>query len=213
MAIDSYRSMDLNSETYTSEIGEGWKRALALSNMIGKTAGNRIQEIESDLLAKFDAATKDDNRFGHWLAKTLRDYKLGKGKKENIATKLADLAQELERTNDFDAARDHYELAGEWFGQIDQESKRVDMIVAVAEAWAKEAEIRMTSGNPSALAALEPYAKAIQIYHNLPGKERPARKINERIAELIQLHEEAEKLAIGEMKPIGIPSLDINEFI
>ena len=33
MAIDSYRSMDLNSETYTSEIGEGWKRALALSNV------------------------------------------------------------------------------------------------------------------------------------------------------------------------------------
>ena len=207
-AIESYRSMDLNAETHTSEIGKGWRRALALSRMMGKTASNHIQEIESDLRTKFDAAAKDDNRFGHWLAETLSEFGLGNGKEENIATKLAAIAQELESTGDVDTARDYYQLAGEWFSQTGQESKRADMTTAIAEAWVKEAESWLSSDSPSAIAAEGCYNKAIQIYREIPRGERQERQVDQRIAELIQLHEGTGKLTLGEMKTITTTGID-----
>ena len=42
--IDSYRSLDLNTETWVTDIGECWKRALTLARMIGTASGKRVEE-------------------------------------------------------------------------------------------------------------------------------------------------------------------------
>ena len=87
------------------------------------------------------------------------------------------------------------------------------MRVSVAEGWAKEAEQRLSSDNPSALAAVDFYDKSIQSYREIPRSEREARRVNERIAELIRIHEEVGKLALDEMGTISTPIEDITETV
>ena len=207
--IDSYRSLDLNTETWVTDIGECWKRALTLARMIHTASGKRVEEIESDLLTKFHSVTRADHFYGHWIAKTLREFILGGNEQESIARKLKTLAEEFEDDGNFHAGRDHYTLAGEWFSAADQIEKQTDMKLAVAEGYAKEAEARMSSDDHSALVAVGFYDNAIQICREIPRAERPARRIDERIAELIQLHGEAGKLALGEMKTFSTPGVDI----
>ena len=212
-AIDSYRSLDLNTETWVPDIGECWKRALTLGRMIRTANGERVEEIESDLIAKLDTATKEDYFFGHWLAKTLREFGLGRNKQDNIAKKLETLAGEFEASGNFHTGREYYTLAGEWFSTAGQGSKETDMKVATAEAWVKEAEARMSSDDPSALVAVGFYDAAIQAYREIPRSERQERQIDQRIAELIRLHEEAGKASLGQMKAISIPGADINKTV
>ena len=212
-AIDSYRSLDLNAETCTTEIGRGWRRATVLTKMLGQGAGARIQEIEAELLTKFNSTTKEDHRLGHWLAETLKEFGLGKNEEENIAKKLEALARELQDEGNFDTGQDYYGLAGEWFGAAGSGAKQVDMTVAVAEGYVKKAEASMSSDTPSALAAVGCYDSAIQTYREIPGRERQARQIDPRIDELIHLHQEAGELALGEMKTVSTPGLDISEMV
>lgn len=208
--IDSYRSLNLTEETWASEVGDCWKRALTLSRMLGEGAGNRTEEMEEHLLAKFRLTTSDDKFFGHWLAETLKEFGLGSGQEDTIAAKLETLAQDFEGGGDFYGGRDHYRLAGEWFRAADQGARQTDMIVAAAEGYVKEAEARMSSDNPSALVAVGSYDGAIQTYREIPRTERQARRIDERIAELMQLYQEAGEMALGEMKTISTPGVDIS---
>ena len=212
-AIDNYRCLDLTEETWPSEIGDCWKRALVLTKMMAAGAGDRIGDFENALEAKFDSVTKENEFYGHWLAETLKEFGLGKNNEKNIAKKLADLGQELETDGKFFAARDYYKLAREWFRDAGQNSKQIDMQVAVAEGWAKEAEQRMSSDNPSALVAVGFYDSAIQTYREIPNIERESRNIGQRVTELIRLHEDAGERALGEMKTISTPTLDISETV
>ena len=212
-AIDSYRSLDVTQETWVTDVGDCWKRALTLTRMLGTGAVDRIKEMEADLRAKLETSTSRDHFFGHWLGKTLKEFGLGKGEEETIAGKLEALADELEKEGNFHAGRNYYSLAGEWFGAADQGSKQTDMTIAVAEGYVKEAEARMSSDNPSALVAVGFYDSAIQTYREIPRAERYARQIDQRIAELIRLHEEAGKASLGEMKAISIPGADISKTV
>ncbi len=212
-AIDSYRSLDLNAKTWPTEIGKSKKRALVLTKMIGQGSGHSIEEIEADLRTKFMSATKEDKRFAHWLAETLKEFGLGRNHEENIADRLESLAHDFELNGDFYTARDYYSLAGEWFGASGQDQKQIDMKVATAEGWAKEAKQRMSSDNPSALAAADFYDNALQIYREIPRSEREAREIGQRIDELIRLLEDAGQLALGEMTTISTAGIDIGETV
>ena len=212
-AIDNYHSLDLNSGTWANEIGKGWKRALILSRMIPTAAGNRTEEIEADLRTKFDSATKEDKRFGHWLAEILIGSGLGKDDQESIAEKLEVLAGEFENDGEFYVSRDYYQLSGQWFGAAGLGPKQTDMLAAKAEGWVKEAEARMSVDHPSALVAADFYESAIQCYRAIPRSERQARQIDQRIAQLTQLHQEVVKLALGEMKTVTTPGIDIGETV
>ena len=211
--IDNYRSLNLTEETWASEVGDCWKRALTLTRMLGEGAGNRIEEMEEYLLAKFRLTTSDDKFFGHWLAETLKEFGMGRSQEEPIAQKLQALAEEMERDGSFYAGRSYYSLAGEWFGAAGQDSKRIDMASAVAEGYVKEAEARMSSDNPSALVAVGFYDGAIQTYREIPRTERQPRGIDERIGELMQLRQEAGEMALGELKAVSIPGPDISRTV
>ena len=174
-AIDSYRSINLTEETWASEVGDCWKRALTLTRMLGEGAEDHIQEMEEYLLAKFGLTTSDDKFFGHWLAETLKEFGMGRNQEEPIAEKLEVLAQGFEEGGDFYGGRDYYRLAGEWFRAAGQGSRQTDMTVAAAEGYVKDAKARMSSDNPSALVAVGFYDGAIQTYREIPRTERASR--------------------------------------
>ena len=75
-AIDNYFSLDLNQDTWVTSAGDCWERALVLTTMLRTGAGNRIKDMGSALMAKFDMATKADGRYAHWLAETLGEFRL-----------------------------------------------------------------------------------------------------------------------------------------
>ena len=126
-AIDNYRSLDLNKESWVTDIGDCWKRALILSLMLGAGAGNRLAELEKAFVTALDSATKEDDYFGHWLAQILKEFKLGRDDEANIANKLQDLGTKFENDGKFYAARDHYRLAGIWFRDSGETAKHIDM--------------------------------------------------------------------------------------
>ena len=212
-AIDNYRLLNLNKESWVTDIGDCWKRAIVLSLMLGGGAGNRVGEIEEKILSALDSATTDDQYFGHWLARILKEFRLGKDNEADIASKLKGLGDEFENGGNFYAARDYYRLAGVWFRDSGEATKHIDMQVEVAEGWVKETEQRMSSNNPSALVSMGFYDNAIQAYREVPNSERESRKINERITKLIQLHEDASQRALGEMKTVSTPGLDITKAV
>ena len=211
--IDNYRSLNLTEETWVSEVGDCWKRALTLTRMLGAGADDRIQEFEEHLLEKFRPTTSDDNFFGHWLAETLKEFGLGKNQEESIAEKLEALAQDFEEGWKFYAGRDYYRLAGEWFRAAGLDEKHTDMTVAVAEGYVKEAEKRMSSDEPSGMVAVGFYDDAIQAYQEIPRRKRQGRQIDQRISKLMQLHGEAGKLALEEMKVLSTPSVDMSKTV
>ena len=167
-AIDSYRSLDLNEETWVTDIGDCWRRAIALALRLRTEAGSRADELEPNIKDKLNQATKEDQFFGHWLGRVLREFGLGKQDEEEIAKKLVSLAQEFEGVENFDAARAYYKLGGEWFGDANQSTKQLDMKVAEAETWVKAVEARMAGQNPSAIVAADFYDKAIHAYREIP---------------------------------------------
>ena len=212
-AIDNYRSLDLNKESWVTDIGDCWKRALILSLMLRQGAENRTKEIEEKLLTALNSASTDDHHFGYWLATTLKESKLGKNNEANIANKLKDLGDEFESGGNFYAARDYYRLAGIWFRDSGEANTHIDMQAKVAEGWIKEANQMMSSNNPSAIPAVGFYDNAIQAYREIPNYERGARKINERITELIHLHEDASQRASEELKPVRTPGVDLTDAV
>ena len=85
-------------------------------------------------------------------------------------------------------------------------------IVQLLERWQlKEAEARMSSDNPSTLAAAEFYESAIKTYREIPQSERHATQIDQHISKLMLLHAESEELALGEMKPVSAPGVDTSK--
>ena len=169
--------------------------------------------MEGHLIAKFRLTTIDDKSFGHWLAETLKEFGMGRNQEETIADKLEALARDSEEGADFYGGRYYYRLAGGWFRAAGRGSRQTDMTVAAAEGYVKEAEARMSSDNPSALVAVGFYDGAIQTYREIPRTERQPRRIDERIAELMQLHQEAGEMALGEMKTVSTPGPDISRTV
>ena len=58
------------------------------------------------------------------------------------------------------------------------------MTVSEAEGWVKEAIAKVSSDQPSHVAAAIFYEKAIQTYRTIPRSERAIHRVDERIADL-----------------------------
>ena len=210
-AIDNYRSLDLNRKSWAKDTGDCWKRALILSRMLGGGAGNRVEELEKEFLIALESATKNDLHFGFWLAEALRECKLGRNNRANIAQKLQELGEGLESDRHFREATEYYKLAGTWFYDLGEKAKQTDMKVAIAEAWVQEAEHGMASNNSGAIGAIGSYDNAIQAYRDIPNSEREQRGINQKINELNKLYEETSQLASEQMKIISTSQIDLSE--
>ena len=87
------------------------------------------------------------------------------------------------------------------------------MTVEVAEGWAKEADARVSSDQPSHMVAASFYEKAIQTYHTIPRLERTTYSVNERIAELRRSLNESGERSLDEMGVISTPGQDISRIV
>jgi hypothetical protein len=212
-AIDAYRSVPLDVETWISDGQECWQRALALAKMLGNGAGTRLQEMEASILVSFDRATAADGFLGHWLAELLRANRLGRTSQAHIAGKLEILARNFTEDADLHKTRSYFLAAAHWFKAASEVDKAAEMIVQAAESWVKEADNRIASDVAGHHVASGFYENAIQTYRLIPRAQRAVYSVDKRIEQLRVQMSNSGQQSLEAMGVIRSPIVDISEMI
>ncbi|GAB1718746.1 MAG: DUF4209 domain-containing protein [Nitrosospira sp.] len=213
LAIDAYRRIPLEAETWVRDGRECWMRAIALSRMLKGGAGQRVREIEVTVIEAFSVAKISDGFLALWLSDLLAKNSLGRDKGRDIAEKLEGIARDLDSTADLYRAREFFGAALKWHQQLGNQAKAIEMIACVAEGWVKEAVARISSEKPSYMAAASFYENAIQTYRTIPRKDRAIRRVDERISEIHKELTEAGARSLDEMDFITSSPIDITELV
>ena len=149
-AIDSYRQLPLDVDTGFSDGERCWQRAIDLSRMVGPTAGDRLDQMQTSIIEALKSASAEDKFFSYRLAHTLRSNGLGESDATMVAGKLESLAGEFREAGDFHASESFYNASANWYKYSDDNDKSIDMTVAQAEAFVDEATARGLAGKPLA---------------------------------------------------------------
>lgn len=208
-AIDCYRSIPLNSDTWASGALECLQRAVTLALSVRSAASGRLDQIRDSLSDAIDASTADDGFFPLKLADVLDTWELSEEQCASVATKLGSLALALEGQGDVYKERQYRQAAATWFIKAGDHSKSVAMTVAQAETWVKEAEARIRSDEQEFLVAMDCYEMAIKVYQTIPRAERAPYQIDQRIAELQRHHTECRENSQGQFKTFVSSSMDL----
>jgi hypothetical protein len=212
-AIDAYRSIPLDVETWISDGQECWERGLALAQMLGSGAGERLQQMEVTILDAFNDANATDGFLGLWLAKLLRANRLGGASQTHIAGKLEILAHGFASDTDLNKARSYFLAAVDWFKATSDSDKAAEMTANAAECWVKEATNRISIDGSSHAVASSFYENAIQTYRLIPRAKRAPLGVAERIEQLRELMSNSSQHSIEAMGVIRSPRVDISELI
>jgi hypothetical protein len=213
LAIDAYRRIPLDAETWVSDGRECWERAIVLSKMLKAGAGERLKEMEINVIESFSIAKISDGLLPLWLSNLLAENSLGRNKSQDIAEKLEGIGRDFDSTDDLHHARAFFGATSKWYKQLGSRAKVAEMTVHVAESWVKEAVARESSESPSYMAAASCYENAIQTYRLITRKERAVYRIDERISELRIKLTEAGCRSLEEMNIVASSPLDIKELV
>ena len=210
-AIDAYRELNLDTETWISGGRECWKRAIRLTLTRGVGSGDRIAEMRDAILKAFHSANKDDGYLALWLSDLLNEQELVQESDfQPIGEHLETLAKNFESSGDLPRCRDYFERASRWFAKAGDAAKSAEMTVAFAEGWARQAQ--GSAGNSGHRAAAIFYEKAIQAYRTIPQAKRGPYQADERIGELRGDLNKASEKSLGEMNVIYVET-DISKII
>ena len=114
-AIDSYRQLPLDIDTWFSDGEQCWQRAIDLSRMIGPTAEDRLDKMESSIISTLKSATAEEQFFSYRLADILKSNGLGRSEEKVVAAKLEFLAGEFAEAGDFHASESFFGASADWY--------------------------------------------------------------------------------------------------
>lgn len=212
-AIDAYREVPLDLETWMHDGEHCWNRAISLAQNLKAVASDRLVEMESDVVAKLKSATSNDGSFAFWLSKLLVEFRLGYSVSPEIAQKLEEIAITLREPDDHHKAREYFNAAGHWYRVAKNDEKSACMFMKVAESFANEALSKETAGTPISALAASLYQDAIQACRRVPRLLREGLGVEKRMSELRALLKSSGQLAIGQFQAIETPGVDITESI
>lgn len=212
-AIDAYRLIPLDTETWVRDGRECWERAIGLARMLRERGGDRLRQIEATILGVFEAASCADGFLILWLAELLASSRLGRDERPAVAQKLESAAREFEGQGDLHRASEFWRAAIERFKALDDPTKAAEMTVRLAETQVKEAKTRTDSDDPSHMVAGHFYEEAIQTYRTIPKSLRAAWQADERIAELRILLQASGEKSLDEMSVVHSPEMDITPLV
>ncbi len=212
MAIDAYRQVPLDLDTWLRDGEHCWHRAIGLAKKLRNSAGDRLTQMEAEVVAAIKEASFDDGFLPFWLSKLLAEFRLGYASSSELAKKLGEIALAFQGVGDFFKAREYFNASGHWFRVAKDDEQTAKMFIQVAENFAKEAYSKETATTPISALVASLYEDAIQAYRRVPHALRSALGVEKRIAELRALLKNAGELAIGQFQPIE-SSVDISECI
>ena len=181
--------------------------------MLRSGAGGRLEEIEASILNAFTLATCQDGFHCLKVANLLSSNALARDHSTEIATKLETLARHSERISEYLGAREYFNASSNWFKLSGDHEKWTAMTVEVAECWAKEADVKLKSEQPSHGVAATYFEKAIQTYRTIPRAMRAIHRVDDRIGELRRYLNESGEKSLGEMGVIRSRGVDIGQIV
>jgi len=212
-AIDEYIKVPLNTKAWPKGGRECWERAFALLPVLKKDDEGRTEGVQKKVLDRLLSATTEEKFFGVELAKLLRKSKPSKAVGSKVAQTLETLGRSFEELGDIYCSRAFFEEGGNWFGRLGMQEKQAEMTAAKAESYFKEAAFQTAGSTPFNMVANGLYEKAIQIFREIPGRLRPAFRVDERIEELRKLQSQTGQRVNGEMGVIRSPGVDITDIV
>jgi hypothetical protein len=213
LAIDAYKMIPLDIETWHDDGKKCWQRAICLTKILGDGAKNRLVEIETQLLDCLIRCTPEDGFLTLWLADLILETKIGYGKGADIAAKLEELGIEFGIDGELRRARNYFDASAKWFRKIGDQVKASEVTARSAETSVKEAVAQMSAEQPNYPLMAILYEDAIQKYRSIPGTHRAPHNVDQRIAELHMKMTDARQKALGQMPVITSPAVDISELI
>jgi hypothetical protein len=184
-------------------------RALQLAASAPGAAANRRDTIEHALLSAFDAAPDEGDYPAFWFADPLLRFRLGKGRRQDVAQRLERIGQACRQRGNLLAARANFGWAQRWYRAMDDKEAASRVLGAIAMCFEKEADAH-TSG----LVALNLYDSAIQIWRDMPRRQRIALDGEARIDALrTKLADSGRNAVDEELHTITTPPVDLSELI
>lgn len=211
LAIDAYRKISLDLDTWLARGSECWARALQLAMMIGRGGGSRGQEIESSLLGALLGSTISDGFFGGRIGELLLSNGLGRGNLEAVAKRFEDLGRLFEQSRDFSTSREYFLAASKWFERSKKMPDAYRMIASAAESIATDGHTRIARERPSHAEAAGLFEQSIHTYRGIPKAHRAAFNADKRITELHTLLNDSGERAVAEMSPGQTHSFDVTK--
>jgi hypothetical protein len=212
IAIDAYRSIPLDQETWLRGGRECWQRAISLTLALGAGAGNRLDEMEEVIVSELLSERAMTGYLQLWLSQLLDDTGF-RGDRARVVANTLEQTARLAENQDLHRARQYFHAAAEFFRRAGEAAASTSSLVAVAECWANEGVARQSGSAPSHMAAASCFEKAIQTYRTVPRAQRPAYGVDERIANLRQLLSEAGERTLGELSVLTSESIDISDLV
>ena len=213
IAIDSYMEIPLDSTTWRLEGERCWQRAIGLSRMIGKAAGDRIERIESSIIHALDSATAQDGLFGHHLAQNLLASRLVEDDRAKVAEKLKSLAHDFDVEKDFHVSGIYFNAAAKWFNICENDEQSVDMTVEEAESFENEADTKLKTDNPQHGVAASFLEDALQVYRSIPRVHRSRHNVDEKINALELRINKFGQRALDDMATFSGDRIDLSQEI
>jgi hypothetical protein len=207
LAIDAYRGMPLDPDTWVQGTQDSWKRCLSLTITLGAGAGGRLAEIENILVGRFRSAERGDIILALGISELLLTHRLAEGRAADLGGKLEAWARLLSGEGKYYHARPYYAAAIAWFELAKDTAKVWDLTAEFANSFVDEAKSHNSQAVATGL-----YEKALQTYRQIPKAERDRLAIDARIEHLRVDITVAGRNALGEMKRISA-STDISALV
>lgn len=214
LAIDAYRKIPIDPQTWNHDSQRCWHRAIRLAIMLGSGAGKRLSKIEAEIISIFGKDTSGYESILFDLAMMLRKTQLGSQNAVDIAKKLEQAGKNIETEKNFLLAGDIFQESYKWNKKADTTDtamKASEMLACCAESFVKEADRRTQPPHASFMAATGLLERAIQKYRSIPRSDRDALSVDKRLEELRLKMKKAQEKGMREMITIKSPSIDISE--
>ncbi|MFQ2659429.1 DUF4209 domain-containing protein [Aeromonas caviae] len=215
-AIHSYRQIPISRDVFHIDWQSCWRRAINLSQILGKPAAKELVGIKQDLQNDLLKITKSESSLALKLSELLltTDSKPAKNQAILVAKKLESLAKGYDNDTDqvqIMIAGMLFRSAKRWFDIANDTALAAAMTAQVTECYFREGNSRIQPPHPSYGAAASFYEQAIKCYRTIPGSHRQALGAEERIIDLRHLMDDASKKSLGELGQVPWPEIDFRE--
>lgn len=203
-AIEAYIKYPLlDSEYYYMSKGP-WQRAIYLCRLFCRISRIKMNDIYQILMTALMALDETNKMACSMLSDLLLETGISVGN-EQIIQRILDLSQGLK----WDTERTVLEHAIRWITRTNKNDCRVwDIYARIAESHVDQAKCA-TSG----LSSSWEYEFAIKYYRMIPRVFRESHKVDEKIAEVLQLLSNSNKVSISEMTSVKSPTVNITDIV
>ncbi|MBX9923171.1 MAG: DUF4209 domain-containing protein [Rhabdochlamydiaceae bacterium] len=204
-AIDSYKQIPINLDTFSNDGGEIWMRGLYLASSLGKSTKTYLNELTSRLTEALIDSEIKDGFLALWVAQLLRRFQIGKSQSKEIANHLEQLGRTFGQNKDYYSEQEYFLEAAIWNEQSNNDTKFAELTALAAESMVSQAEA--LPDKKKALAGMYWVEKAFQLYRTIPQKFRNPTRPDE----LIVLLTKFKKASVEEMVEVRTDVVDITE--